>query len=351
MEACLFQKRDSALQCSLMSAYNGKKFICHSANSFDTSDSVWNYRKNQDTSLIRVGDVGMCNSDFSRLFLGTGHQYPITPGHEITGRIEETGRIEDFPEKASVCIFPLIPCRRCISCSNNDYNLCLNYSYLGSRQDGGLSTYIEVPNWNIKSLPSNLNQLLVPMIEPLSVLFHAFDALEDTSSGLLITGSGFLSYLSLCISKYLGFKNIRIMSTSKSNTSLFEEYFYKDKIREEIEIRSCIDLSGNFSILNSATKLLHPKSVIVTLANSRKDTYVDSETRERILRKELRYVGSWNSSYSMTKNSWDEAIKFIMTNPEFKFPTRVVSLRELPYYLKSLDSIFPKERIHVSCSD
>jgi len=329
--------------------YQGKKFVCDTPNVFRVIGAEWSYLPNPKTSLINVKGVGLCNSDFSRMFLGTGHKYPLTPGHEFIGTIQETTDNHRFSNNSPVCVFPLLPCKVCKSCVEEMFHLCVNYSYLGSRQDGALSNYIEVPNWNIRVLPLGISPNLLLMIEPVSVIFHAFNLLGKEVSNLLITGSGFLSYVSLCVAKYLGIKQIQILSTSKANSRIFADHFHDNCSINDSSIDGCIDLSGNFELLNVVTRALRPSSNIVSLANSRRDTFIDLQAREQIIRKELRFIGSWNSSYASKNDNWNEAIMFFQSNPEINYPTREIEIAELPSYLNSLSSNFPRERIHVRC--
>jgi L-iditol 2-dehydrogenase len=185
------------------------------------------------------------------------------------------------------------------------------------------------------------------MIEPLSVVFHGFAKIKGAGTSLLITGSGFLSYASLCVAKYLNFKNVRILSTSKSNSDIYEGFSFVEEIDSDLDFDCCIDFSGNFNLLNLATTLLLPKSTIVSLANSREDTFLDVEARNQIIRKELRYLGSWNSTFSKQMDDWQEAITFIASRPTFAYPVKEIMLEDLPNYLNSISPNFPRERIHV----
>lgn len=333
-----------------MGDLSGIRFICNKSNNFMISKDSWVYKSNTETSLVRVTQVGLCNSDYSRLFLGSGHKYPITLGHEIVGRVEASDSKTQQLSSKFVCIFPLIPCKTCQECKKDNYNLCSNYSYLGSRQDGGLSSYIEVPNWNIMEINKQIDSTFLPMIEPISVICHSFRSLPANRSSLLITGSGFLSYLALKVGRFLGFKEIRVISTSKSNGTLFEDLFLNSSELSSAAFDSCIDLSGNVEVISEVTRLLLPKSKIVTLANVRSDTYLNAESRERIVRKELSYQGSWNSSYGFSQDDWTMAIDFLSSRPSINFPLVEILLKELPVFLESLSRRSPKERIHVRCS-
>lgn len=75
---------------------------------------------------------------------------PLIPGHEFSGQVVQTGENADVKwQNKRVGIFPLIPCRNCIACQKGQYELCRNYSYLGSRRDGGFAEYVAVPERNL----------------------------------------------------------------------------------------------------------------------------------------------------------------------------------------------------------
>ena len=51
--------------------------------------------------------------------------------------------------------------------------MCRNYSYLGSRRDGGFGEYAAVPEWNLIRLPKQVSFEEAAMLEPMAVAVHA----------------------------------------------------------------------------------------------------------------------------------------------------------------------------------
>ena len=91
-----------------------------------------------DQYKIKVCYTGICASDIPRAFKNGAYYYPLVLGHEFSGKIVERGekaskyKINDF-----VSVFPLIPsCNNCSSCKKKQYQLCEQYSYYGSRENG-----------------------------------------------------------------------------------------------------------------------------------------------------------------------------------------------------------------------
>ena len=110
--------------------------------------------------LIKVTSVGVCHSDLhlweGGYDLGDGQfmkvtdrgvKYPVTPGHEIVGTIEDIGDLVTNVSKGDdVLVFPWIGCGKCPACVVGDENLCDSPQSMGVFQDGGYSDFTLVPN-------------------------------------------------------------------------------------------------------------------------------------------------------------------------------------------------------------
>ena len=124
--------------------------------------------------LVEVKAAGICGSDIPRIYQTGAHRMPLIPGHEFAGRVVQTGENTDAKwQNKRVGIFPLIPCHNCVACQKGQYELCRNYSYLGSRRDGGFAEYVAVPECNLIELPENVSYEEAAMLEPMSVACHA----------------------------------------------------------------------------------------------------------------------------------------------------------------------------------
>ena len=110
--------------------------------------------------LVKVKSVGVCHSDLhlweGGYDLGDGEfmkvtdrgvKYPVTPGHEIVGTVEDTGSdVTDYVKGEQVLVFPWIGCRQCPACKVANENLCDAPQSLGVFQDGGYSDYALIPD-------------------------------------------------------------------------------------------------------------------------------------------------------------------------------------------------------------
>ena len=110
--------------------------------------------------LVKVQSVGVCHSDLhlweGGYDLGDGQfmkvtdrgvKYPVTPGHEIVGTVEEIGDlVSDVSKGDDVLVFPWIGCGECPACVVGNENLCDSPQSMGVFQDGGYSDYTLIPN-------------------------------------------------------------------------------------------------------------------------------------------------------------------------------------------------------------
>ena len=114
-----------------------------------------------DQVLVKVNSVGVCQSDLHLLEggydLGDGQfmkvtdrgvKYPVTPGHEIVGTVEDIGNNVSSIEKGDqVLVFPWIGCGECPACKVKNENLCDTPKSMGVFQDGGYSDYALIPSF------------------------------------------------------------------------------------------------------------------------------------------------------------------------------------------------------------
>ncbi len=110
--------------------------------------------------LVKVNSVGVCHSDLhlweGGYDLGDGQfmkvtdrgvKYPVTPGHEIVGTVEEIGNnVSGISKGDQVLVFPWIGCGECPACKVGNENLCDTPKSMGVFQDGGYSDYALIPN-------------------------------------------------------------------------------------------------------------------------------------------------------------------------------------------------------------
>ena len=107
--------------------------------------------------LVDVCGCGVCHTDLhlqdGHFDLGEGRTvplrgvpFPISPGHEIAGKVVALGPDAEGVEIGDeVLVFPWIGCGECRNCQRGIEHLCLKPRYLGMFRDGGFAGRIRVP--------------------------------------------------------------------------------------------------------------------------------------------------------------------------------------------------------------
>lgn len=126
-----------------------------------TAVSTETPRPSGEQVLVKVDAVGVCHSDLhlweGGYDLGDGKfmkvtdrgvKYPVTPGHEIAGTVEEAGgEASGFTKGDRVLVYPWIGCTECPACAAGNENLCDTPRSMGIFQDGGYADYVMIPSY------------------------------------------------------------------------------------------------------------------------------------------------------------------------------------------------------------
>ncbi|MBE5916397.1 MAG: galactitol-1-phosphate 5-dehydrogenase [Pseudobutyrivibrio ruminis] len=265
--------------------------------------------------LVHVKACGICGSDIPRAYKDGAHNMPLVIGHEFAGEVLEAGAgvHGDWIGK-SVGIFPLIPCKKCQCCIDKKYEMCKNYSYLGSRVDGGFAEYVAVPEWNLIELGSSVLMEQAAMMEPMAVAVHAIrqvlkakgydigsSNLSDLfNSNVVVMGLGTIGLLVTMFLKDLGFENVYTIGNKK----LQKEKVMELGVDEEHYVSEVSDVDIFFECIGSNESLLTgisaaaPGGVVCTVGNPHSDMDIPRNVYWQILRNQLKIVGTWNSSFT-----------------------------------------------------
>lgn len=262
-------------------------------------------------TLVQIKAAGICGSDIPRIFVNGTYHFPTIPGHEFSGI--------DVKTKKRVGVFPLIPCRKCKPCRDGRYEMCRNYSYLGSRTDGGFAEYAAVPEWNMIELPDNVTFEQAAMLEPMAVAVHAMRSIspscDDTVAVMGLGTIGMLLVMFLLDAgvtdiyvignkdfqrktcKAMGIDEIRYIdaSSEEQNSAVAEQIMNVTHGRGVGVFFECV---GKNETIETALKVTAPGGRIQLVGNPASDISFDRDTYWKILRNQLTVKGSWNSSFT-----------------------------------------------------
>lgn len=268
--------------------------------------------------LVRVKACGICSSDIPRVFDKGTYHFPTIPGHEFSGVVEKVACEKDERLLGKrVGIFPLIPCKECNFCKSGQYELCVNYDYIGSRRDGAFAEYVSVPVWNLIELPDSVSFVDAAMLEPAAVALHAIrrTGLREGDK-VVVVGSGMIGFAAGMWAMLLGAAEVAIVGRSEDKRYIAERAGLKYFKEESDDLRDVYDVAieavGSSSSIELSIKLAAAEGTIVLMGNPHSDIMLSQSVYWKILRKQLHLVGTWNSSYEHASESeWTEALNYV----------------------------------------
>lgn len=262
-------------------------------------------------TLVQIKAAGICGSDIPRIFVNGTYHFPTIPGHEFSGI--------DVKTKKRVGVFPLIPCRKCKPCRDGRYEMCRNYSYLGSRTDGGFAEYAAVPEWNMIELPDNVTFEQAAMLEPMAVAVHAMRSISPSCDDTVaVMGLGTIGMLLVMFLLDAGVTDIYVIGNKDFQRKTckamgIDEIRYIDAASEEQNpavaeqmmnvthgrgVGVFFECVGKNETIETALKVTAPGGRIQLVGNPASDISFDRDTYWKILRNQLTVKGSWNSSFT-----------------------------------------------------
>ncbi len=259
--------------------------------------------------LVKVKACGICGSDIQRVYKDGAHNMPLIIGHEFSGEVCETGEGADGSWlNKRVGVFPLIPCRECGPCRDENYEMCRNYDYLGSRSNGGFAEYVCVPQNNLIELPDSVSYETAAMLEPMSVAMHA------------VLRSGMTSWKTC---KVIGIGTIGFFVTMMLDAYSAEVYpvcnkDFQRKLIDSLGIDPAVgdekadivfECVGSKEVLNLAVDSANPGGHVALVGNPKTDMTLERNIYWKILRNQLTLHGTWNSSFTGAEDDdWHRVI-------------------------------------------
>ena len=173
--------------------------------------------------LVKVKSTGVCHSDL-HLWEGgydtgdgfmkvtdRGVKFPVIPGHEIVGIIEDVGdSVKDVSIGDMVLVYPWMGCGKCSTCQNGNTNLCESPKSLGVFQDGGYAEHVLVPDYNFLAKIDGLDPDVAASLacSGLTAYTAIKKSLVNDPENILIVGAGGLGLMGVQIAKTLTNANV-----------------------------------------------------------------------------------------------------------------------------------------------
>ena len=300
-----------------------KAYVLHDINKFILED-VPKPQPSETEVLVAVKAAGICGSDIPRVYKTGTYSYPLIPGHEFSGVVEEVGAaINESWRGKRVGVFPLIPCKKCGPCRKGQYEMCRGYSYLGSRRNGGFAEYVSVPAENLVELPENVSFEEAAMLEPMAVAVHAMRRVQPKPTDTVaVCGLGTIGLLLMMFLKEAGVKNILAIGNKEFQRQtvlrlglLKENYCDCKETDAEKWISSrtkgagvdiFFECVGKNKTVTQAVNCVAPGGKVMLVGNPYSDMTLEKPVYWKILRNQLLVTGTWNSTFAFPGDEAEE---------------------------------------------
>ena len=262
---------------------------------------------------IMVKYCGICGSDMPRVLNGTCHSFPQILGHEFSGIVAEIGSdVTSVSVGDNVVGIPLVPCMKCQDCERGDFSLCRHYSFIGSRQPGGMAECVVVPEQNAFKIDPSIPLEKAVFFEPSTVALHGVllnGFTPKPEDRVVVFGAGTIGILLVQWCHIFGAREIVVVGRSRERLAVALKYG-ASKVYSTLDdgwqdaaiaatdgngYEYVFDAAGSDMSLKGGFYLAGNKSRYCMVGTPTKPMQFSVKEWEIINRKEMLVTGSWMS--------------------------------------------------------
>jgi threonine dehydrogenase-like Zn-dependent dehydrogenase len=154
--------------------------------------------------VARPAYCGLCGTDLDLLggkVDAAFVRYPLTLGHEWSGRVEAVGEGVTGIAPGQRCVAEgIIPCGACTSCLAGATNVCEIYDEVGFTREGGAGDQILVPASVVHALDESVSLLDAAVVEPSAVVLTGLEKIRPRPGlRVLVVGDGTIALLAVLL--------------------------------------------------------------------------------------------------------------------------------------------------------
>jgi L-iditol 2-dehydrogenase len=287
---------------------------------------------------VRLCVIGsaICGSDLHIYESAPGYEWlklPMTPGHELVGRVEAVGDGVDHQWLGRrVVVNPYMPCGACEQCVAGRPNLCDGGKMvldkvpsaalqIGFRRPGGMATHVTVPAANLLPVPDHVPDEVASMLESFAVSVHATEQVAVRGDEtVLVIGPGPIGLGVVAALHAIGVQRILVagLPADKARLAIAEQLGakrafdasvepYRDVVQAETGGRGVdvvFDCSGHPAALTEAIAVAKRGGKIVLVGIYGKLANLPANA---VVRGELSILGT----YGTTPRAFDLALQMV----------------------------------------
>lgn len=230
-----------------------------------------------DEVIVRVAACALCGSDLRPWRRG----WPLTPGHEIVGRVEQPGHARHGER---VAIYIPIFCGACEECQSGRTHLCRESRVLlGWQRPGGYAERVVVPERCLLRLPDDVPDRLAPLLlDTVGTTAHGMRLASRVVEGgrALVIGAGPIGLGAIIMLARMGFRPIDILDPATYRADFAASLGARPTTPEAAatgRYRLVVEATGKDAARQVALEAVGPEGAILQLGES--DAWSLAETR------------------------------------------------------------------------
>ena len=211
-----------------------------------------------DDVIVKVMSASICKGaehDHDLEGVGTGLAvYPVVPGHEFSGYIEEVGEnVTKFKVGDRVCADNTEYCGDCYYCRREESNYCPTFGSLGHSINGGFEQYAKVKKEKVFHIPDTLSFNAAALAEPVACCLHAVDRCQVRyGDSVVVLGAGPMGLILAQLLTHSNASDVILIASTQSKL---------DKAKE-MGVKTTILMDRNdYSVHAEKVKAIHPLGV------------------------------------------------------------------------------------------
>jgi len=176
-------------------------------------------------ALVKIKAAAVCATDLEVIDGKIPANYPLIPGHEWSGIVEEVGDEKDKGWIGKKVIGSNdVVCLTCDACRSGEWRYCSDFEEIGFKRNGAYAEYAVFPVYGLCEKAENVSFEEAALCEPLGVALGTFKkAHAKYGSTLLIMGAGSIGLCMLAVGKAMGMKKIVVCAKSEKRLNIAKE--------------------------------------------------------------------------------------------------------------------------------
>ncbi|MGP4075980.1 galactitol-1-phosphate 5-dehydrogenase [Halobacillus sp. K22] len=264
-----------------------------------------------DEIVIKVKAVGICGSDISRYKKLGPYEEGMTFGHEFAGEVLEIGsEVSHVKAGDRVAGCPAFHCGECIPCQKGEISRCERLTVIGAKRPGAYAEYVKLPADHVLLLPARVDYMTGAMVEPSSVVAHGFYRTSiRPGAEVAIMGCGSIGLLAVQWARIFGAKRVYAIDIDDSKLKVAKEVgadvvinAKESPAHEQLDdwtnghgVDLAVESAGSPITSEQVLALPRKGGEVIYMGIPYADIQIDRFYFEKIVRNELRILGSWNA--------------------------------------------------------